>query len=274
LLSIFARTNYHLGVWNLWAALAGLLVAWLRRDLRRFAPLFLAALSAYAAAAVQLRFYHYYFQTCYPFFAVLWAYLVVSTYEGARGLARNLRQRGWRLAAGLVWIAFANIMFWPLPEEFDKLTTRYEELREWRTDPERFYCDYPRQLPGEVFRAQFDVVHYLARNAAPSDSAYVWGSRSLIYHLYGHPLPTRFVSNLGIVSPWAQPSWREDLMRELRYAQPRFLIVARRDAQPVTTYVNLDSEKCLKSFPELNAFITQNYKPVADLDSFVIYRRE
>jgi hypothetical protein len=77
-----------------------------------------------------------------------------------------------------------------------------------------------------------------------------------------------------MLSPWAQPSWREELVQELKHAQPRFFIVARRDAQPITTYVNLDSEGCLRIFPELEAFITQNYKPVADLDSFVIYRRE
>jgi 4-amino-4-deoxy-L-arabinose transferase-like glycosyltransferase len=273
LLSVFVRTNYFLGVWTLWATLAGLLVAWMRRDLRRFAPVFLAALTAYAAVVMQVRLHDYYFQTCYPFFAALWAYLVVSVYEWTRALARNLRQRGWGLAAGLVWIVFANAIFWPLPEEFNKLTMRYEELREWRTAAESFYSDYPQQLPFELLRGQFDVIHYLEKNAKPSDGVFVWGSNCLIYYLSGHQAPTRFVSNLGVLSLWAQPSWREELVRDLRNAQPRFVIVTRGDALPTITYVNMDSEDYLKIFPKLDSFITENYKPVADFDSFVVYRR-
>jgi hypothetical protein len=273
LLSIFARTNYFLGVWTLWVTLVGLLVAWRRRDLRRSAPVFLAALTAYAAVMMQVRLHDYYFQTCYPFFAAIWAYLVVSIYEGTCVLARNLRQRGWRLAAGLIWIVFANAIFWPLPNEFDKLAIRYEELREWRADRETFYAGYPRQLPFELFGGQLDVIHYLEKNARPSDGVFLWGSKCSIYYFSGHQPATRFVSTLGFVSPWCPPSFREELVRELRNAQPRFIIVARHDALPMITYVNLDSEGYLKLFPNLNSFITQNYRPVADFDSFVVYGR-
>jgi hypothetical protein len=103
---------------------------------------------------------------------------------------------------------------------------------------------------------------------------YVWAANCAIYYLSGHQPPTRFVSNLGIVSLWAQPSWREELMRDLRNAQPRFIIVTRRDALPAITYVNLDSENYLKIFPKLDCFITENYKRVADFDTFVVYRRD
>jgi hypothetical protein len=274
LLSVFVRTNRYLGVWNLWATLAGLLVGWMRRDLRRFAPVLLATLTAYAAGVMQVRFHDYYFQTCYPFFAATWAYLVVSIYEGTCVLASSLRRRGWRLAAGLVWIAFAEVIFWPLPNEFSKLTMRYEELREWRADAETFYSNYPRQLPFELLRGQFDVIHYLEKNARPSDGVYLWGNNCLIYYLSGHQAPTRFFSNLGILSLWAQPSWRVELMRDLRNAQLRFIIVTRHDALPSITYVNLDSESYLKIFPKLDSFINENYMPVADFDAFVVYRRK
>ncbi len=274
LLSAFIRSNLNLGVWNLWATLVGLLVAWMRRDLKRFAPLFLAALTSYAAVVMQVRFHDYYFQTCYPFLAAISVYIVVSIYEGSRALARNFRKRGWRLAAGLVWIVFAQAVFWPLPEEFNKLTMRYEELREWRADSERLYLNYPGQLPMELLRGQFNVIHYLEKNAKPSDGVFLWGSNCLIYYLSGHQAPTRFVSNLGIVSLWAQPSWREELMRDLTNAQPPFIIVTRGDALPTITYVRLDSENYLKIFPKLDSFISENYKLVADFESFVIYHRE
>ncbi len=273
LLSVFVRTNYFLGVWNLWATLATLLLAWLRRDLRRFAPVFLAATMAYAAVVMQVRFHDYYFQTCYPFFAAIWAYLVVSIYEGTCLLARDFRQRGWRLAAGLLWIVFANAIFWPLPDEFNKLTMRYEELREWRADPNTFYAGYPRQLPFELLCGQFDVIDYLEKNARPSDGVFLWGSNCLIYYLSGHQPPTRFITNLGLMSPWCPNSWREELVRDLRNVRPRFIIVTRHDALPMITYVNLDSEHYLKFFPKLDSFITENYEPVADFDAFVVYRR-
>jgi len=274
LLSAFARTNYSLGVWNLLALLAAILVGRLRRDLKRFAPLFLAALMSYAAVAMQLRFHDYYFQTCYPFFAVIWGYLAVSIYEGSRALARNFSQRGWRLAAGLVWVVFAEAVFWPLPDEFNKLTMGYEELREWRTDHETFYAGYPNQLPFEYLGAELQVVDFLEKNAKPADGLYIWGTRGVIYYLTGHIPPTRFHANLGLMSPWCPDSWRAELMRDLRNTQPRFIVVARHDALPMITYVNLDSETFLKRFPELETFIARNYRSVADFETFVVYRRE
>jgi hypothetical protein len=271
--SVFVRTNYYLGVWNLWATLAGLLVAWLRRDLRRFTPTFLAASLAYIATVMQVRFHDYYFQTCYPFLAAIWAYLVVSIYEGSRALARNFRQRGWRLAAGLVWIAFANAIFWPLPEEFSKLTMRYEELREWRAGPKSFYSHYPRQLPFEHLGGELEVIDFLGKNARPNDGVYVWSAHCAVYYLSGHQPPTRFVSNLGIVSLWSPPRWREELMQDLKRSQPRFIVVARGDQLPILTYVNLDSEKYLKAFQEFDSFIKNNYKSAADFDTFVVFER-
>jgi len=273
-LSAFARTNYSLGVWNLWALAAALLVGRLRRDLKRFAPIFLAALSSYAAVAMQLRFHDYYFQTCYPFFAVIWAYLVVSIYEGCRALAGNFRQRGWRLAAGLLWIVFALIVYWPLPDEFNKLTMRYEELREWRTDQATFYAGYPEQLPFEYLAAELQVVDFVEKNARPYDGLYIWGTRGVIYYLSGHIPPTRFHANLGLISPWCPDSYRADLVRDLRNTQPRFIVVARHDALPIITYENLDSETYLKKFPALSTLLTQDYRSVADFDHFVVYLRQ
>jgi hypothetical protein len=274
LLSAFARTNYYLGVWNLWAMLAGILVAWLRRDLKRFAPLFLSALSACAAVVMQIRFADYYFQTCYPFFAALWAYLAICLYEGCLALSRSLKQRGWRLAAGLVWLVFAEAVFWPLPAEFSRLNMRYEELREWIADPEAFYSNYPGQMPIEKFRAQFEVIHYLERNAKSSDGVYLWGPPCAIYYLSGHDPPNRFVTNMGVMSTWCPFSWRDELVGDLRTSRPRFIVVARHDELPTLTYVNLDSEKFIKKLPQLDALMTQDYRVVADFDSFVIYRRE
>jgi len=274
LLAIFARTNYRLGVVNLWAVLAALLLAWVRRDLRRFAPLFAGGASAYLGAVMQLRFYDYYFQTCFPFLAAIWAYLLIGFYEGACAWARSFRQQGWRLAAVLVWMVFANVIFWPLPEEFDRLTERYEELHEWSMNSESFYRNYPRQVGFEHLHGEFSVIDYLQKNAKPSDGIFVWAAMCRIYYLTGHQPPTRFVSHYGIMSLWSPPSWRDELMRGLETSRPRFIVVGRDDKLPTMTYVNLDSEQYLATFPQLQTFITGNYSPVASFENCVVYRRD
>jgi hypothetical protein len=128
-------------------------------------------------------------------------------------------------------------------------------------------------LPFEHLGGELEVVDFLDKNARPNDGVYVWAANCVIYYLSGHQPPTRFVSNLGIVSLWAQPSWREELLRDLRNAQPRFIVVTRGDALPVITYVNLDSEQYLRAFGEFDSFIESNYESVADFDAFVVYRR-
>ena len=198
LLSVFVRTNHYLGVWNLWAALVGLLVAWLRRDFKRFVPVFLAALIAYVAVAMQVRFHDYYFQTCYPFFAAIWAYLVVSTYEGFHALARSLRQRGWRLAAGLVWIAFAKADFLAASRGIQQANDAVRRAARMASRRQTFYSGYPRQLPFEHLGGEFEVIDYLQRNAAAGRWRLRVGcSVGRIYYLSGQEPPTRFVSKLG-----------------------------------------------------------------------------
>ena len=80
------------------------------------------------AVVMQVRFHDYYFQTCYPFLAALWAYLAVSIYEGSRALARNCRTglsaRGW-----LGLDCFRSGRFLAASREFNNLFERYEELQ-------------------------------------------------------------------------------------------------------------------------------------------------
>ena len=80
LIAVISRTNFYMGEWTLWATVAGLLIAWRRRDLIRFAPVFLAGVSAYAAVVMQVRMHDYYFQTTYPFVAAIWAYVAINIY--------------------------------------------------------------------------------------------------------------------------------------------------------------------------------------------------
>jgi hypothetical protein len=105
------------------------------------------------------------------------------------------------------------------------------------------------------------------------DCIYVWGAHSLPYYLTESCIPTRFVVNFPLMSPWAPPAWRGELVRDLERSRPAFLVVARNDVLRSVTLTPLDSEKYLALFPRLSAYIAGFYTPVETLPDFVIYRR-
>jgi len=272
--ALAVRTTYFLGTWTEVATVAALLIAWRGRDLARSVPIFLAVAIAYVATALQVRLHSYYFQTCFPFLAMIWGYVVLKVYQGCRSVTDWCRSRQWKLAPVLVWILFANLIFWPLPAEFDSLSMDYESLREWRRDAWGFYSAFPQPIYLEHLKGQLETVRYLNQNLRPGEGVFLWGAHCLIYYLSGSRPPTRFVSNLGLVSTWSPPSWREELVRDLEKSPPRFIVVARGDELPSITYTALDSEQYLRVFPKLDRFIRDHYSPAADFESFVVYGRE
>lgn len=271
--AVAVRTTYFLGPWTEFATALALLIAWRGRDLARSAPIFLAVAIAYAATVMQVRLHSYYFQTCFPFLAMVWGYLAVKLYQACRSVAGWLKSRGWKAVAVLIWVLFADVIFWPLPAEFDSLSMDYESLREWRQDAWRFYSEFPKPIYLEHLKSQLQTVGYLKQNLKPGEGVFLWGAHSLIYYLSDSRPPTRFVSNLGLVSTWSPPAWREELVRDLEASPPRFIVVARGDELPSITYTQLDSEQYLRIFPRLDGFIHDNYRAAADFDSFVIYQR-
>jgi Dolichyl-phosphate-mannose-protein mannosyltransferase len=271
---IAVRSEFFLGAATLWVTIAALVIAWRRRDLARAGPLFVAAALAYAATAVQGSFHSYYFATCYPFFAAMWAYLAVNVWEASRAAARACKRRRWRVAQVLVWVLFANVVFWPLPAEFSRAQMDYESLCEWRANPENFYAHHPWEIPFEHVAGQLAVIHYLRAKAAPGDRMYLWGGHSLICYLAGPSCVTRFVSNLGLMSLWTPPAWRAEVAGELSAQPPRWIVVARDDALPSITYVYLTSDQYLKQrFPALKNLIAAHYRLAADFTTFAVYRR-
>jgi dolichyl-phosphate-mannose-protein mannosyltransferase len=266
-------TQANLGLWTECATLVALLLAWARRDLRRFGPILFALATGYVVLASQLRFPTFAFESCYPFSAMVWGYLGVTVYEFIRRAALACGQRGWKLARGLVWVVLANLVIWPLPEEIAREVEAYKEFAEWCHDPEGFYPLCPWSNPVSHFRDQMQLIAYLRKTTAPGDGLFVWGSEPLIYFLTGQRCPTRFVSNLGVISRWSPPAWRDELARDLKKSPPRFIVVARNDVTFYVTYILLDSEHYLEGYPQLAQFISEGYSPDEDYKNFAVYRR-
>jgi hypothetical protein len=265
------QTQNHLGIW--WEVIPALtlLIALWRRELGRIAPFTLMALAGYISTAMQGRFHPYYFETCYPFFAMFWAYVCIKTYEGFMQLQRTLAQRQWALARGLLWVAFAGLVFTLLPEESVRIVEQYRFAADWWRDAETSYKMYYWQLPLEKIGDQLRVVDYLKANSRPQDQVYVWGTAPLIYFLPRRECPSRFVSNLGVMSKWAPESWRQELARTLEAKRPRYLVVERHDTVSTLTFTWMDSEEYLQVYPALAGLLMRQYRPAVNYYDFEVY---
>lgn len=265
----------YLGWWSVLAGAVALLIARRTRDLPRTAPVFLATAMGCLSTAMQARLPSYAFETCFPFFAMLWGYVALRTFEGFRHIARLCWARGLRLAAILVWVVLANIIYLPLPDQVAEIKVGMADLQEWHRDPGFFYQNYPWARPISHYDGQTRVIRYLEENSTPQDGVLIWGSEPLIYFLAGRNPPTRFISNLGLISLWTPPAWREQLIYSLEAAPPKFIVVARHDWVPKISFNNLDSEHyLLEQYPALEEFVQNGYEKAADYNDFAIFRRD
>ncbi len=267
------RIEFWLGLWTLFAALAGVLIAWRRHQLALLAPALVGAAAGFAALAVQVRYQPYYFETCFPFFAIFWGYLIAQVCEGARAMARYFAGRNWRVARVLTWVVFADLIAFCLPGPVMRIVTNYRAFNEWRQNPARFYSSYPWPGPAEDFRGVLRVVAYLKEHPGAENSVYVWGNEPLIYFLSGYRPPVRFVWNLALIAPWRLPGWRRELVFQLNKTGPHYIIVARDDEIHGLSGTFQDSAHALRDFPALANYLHNFYQPCEDDVTFEIYCR-
>lgn len=263
----------HLGPFTEAAFGVALLVAWWRRELRLISPVAIMAVTGFISTTSQVRFSSYSFETTYPFLAMLWGYLICKGYEGFVYLRRELKTRGWKLAAVLLWIAAAQVLYFPLPDVAFTVVEDYKGLAEWISNPRESYVNYPFPYRLETLGDQFTLIDYVRNNSAQQDGVFIWGTAPLINFLSGRPNPSRFVSNFPLISRWGPAKWRNELIGELNRKPPRFIIVERHDSIPEVTLTYDDSEQCLEKFPALLLLIRSRYAPVKDLKDFEIYGR-
>ena len=273
LLWALGQINFNLGSGSEAGVALVLLIAWRCRDLHRTAPLFLAAASGFLVTASQARFNAYSFETFFPFLAMLWAYVAVQVFEGFLLLSRRLSRRGWSAARVGVWLVFINCAYFPLPSPAMRQLERYEGFEKWWRNPQKSYGSYWWALGIEHLGGELQVVSYLKHHSAPGDRVYVWGTAPLIYFLSGRECPSRFVSNLGLVSDWAPAAWREEFVQTLKTRKPRFIIVERRDAIPAVSGTTLDSQEYLVRYRALDSLLDTRYERVKAFRNFTVYAR-
>jgi hypothetical protein len=269
---VLARTCLNLGAWTQAAFGAALVIAWRRREVRIIAPVVSMAVAGFASAASQPRLSSYSFETAYPFFAMLWGYVIVKLYEGFVYLRGSFARRSWRVAGVLLWFVAAEVVYYPLPGYAFEIAEEYKGLADWMHDPYGSYKRYSFPFYLENLHDQIVIIEYLQKNSLPGDGVYVWGTAPLINFLTQRPSPSRFASNHALISPWAPTRWRQDLVAELNQKPPRFLVVERHDGIPGVTFTWDDSEQCLRKYPALASFITGRYESVKNLYDFEVFR--
>ncbi len=265
--------HWNLRGWVEASVAIALALAWRRRELSRLAPVLFAAFIGFMVTVSQLNFHSYYFETCLPFLAMIVAYAGVALFKEFQTLAGKLRERKMGLAQVLVWLVFANIIYFPLPGLAMILRRETKGLVAWVRDPKASYRHYAWPDPNEHLRGQLQVIRYLKANAGAGDQVFVWGTAPLIYFMTGKQPPNRFVSNLGLMAAWGPAAWRRELVRDLRQSLPRFIVVARHDAVYGITYTHLDSAQYLARYPGLARILRRHYREVVPGRNFIIYRR-
>jgi hypothetical protein len=265
------QTQNHMGVWWELISAIALMIALCRRELGRIAPIVLMALGGYICTAMQGRFHPYYFETTYPFFAVFWAYVGIKTIDGFLYLQRIFVRQQWILARGMLWVVFACLIGTMLPEELVRVVEQYRFASDWWRDPEMSYKTYYWQLPLEKIGDQMRVVDYLKANSEPQDQVFVWGTAPLINFLPQREAPSRFVSNLGVMSAWAPENWRQELARTLEAKLPRYIVVERHDTVATLTFASQDSEQYLQNYPALDGLLKSQYHSAINYADFEVY---
>lgn len=130
---------------------------------------------------------------------------------------------------------------------------------------------YPR------FQSSWSIAERIRAETTHEDTIFVWGYEPLIPFLAHRRSASRFVFIAPFVVPWADPAWREELLRDLRRRRPSHIIVCHEDATPwLATWVSgldRDSASLLEDFPELQRLIAEEFSPAWRTRYYDVYRR-
>jgi hypothetical protein len=114
------------------------------------------------------------------------------------------------------------------------------------------------------------VVDAIAR---PEDSIFVWGSESVIYWLAARRPASHFVHDFPLRVDWDRERSRAELMRELEESHPVVIIVETGDFAPDIVGNGLDSMESLRTFSQLEDYLSTYFEPTAKIGKLFIFRR-
>ncbi len=97
----------------------------------------------------------------------------------------------------------------------------------------------------------------------------------MIYHLSARRPASRYIYNVPQRTEWAQAESRQTLIRELTAAPPAAIVVVHHDSLPLVTGNRLDSATALRTFPELQRLLREEYRLAQRIgDLQILLRRD
>jgi hypothetical protein len=244
---------------------AALLLAAFRPKQARAAGLF-ALLSGLGLLAIwwQGKMFDYHWIMIVPLLAPLAGYSMgevaglLSTLPARRALI------GWAaVGAGLLALASQ-----PLLDTYDdyRLMIDFAQGDVTRREVEARY------IP--LYPYNHDLVDYIKDNSGTNDKLFVFGLWPQTYFWLDRPLVSRFVANHGLRSTWAPQEWRDELMRDLEAAPPRYFAIGQGDRQPWLVGTAQTSQEFVdEDFRELRLFLEENYQFVGNFEIMMLYER-
>jgi hypothetical protein len=206
---------------------------------------------------------------------MIWGYLAVHIYRSVRAAVQVTCAYRPLVAGVLKWGLVGSLALLAGGTEGTAIVNRYQALLAWYKNPGVFYSNYPAiHLDIEYLPGQMEIIRRLRQEPTLGSGLFVWGTDPLIYFLTQQRPPTRFISNLALISPWGPPAWREELVRDLKKSPPAFIVVAQKDQVPDISFTSLDSEKCLSAYPRLADFVSDSYNPTGEFPNFLLYRHK
>ena len=114
---------------------------------------------------------------------------------------------------------------------------------------------------------------WLKRNSPENEPIYVWGFEPAIYFLSNRSSASKYIYNVPQRSAWSAREAKQELMGELRARRPSSIVTSSKDPIYHVTGSRLDSAQSLLEFPELSAFIKDNYRQAAAFHNLTVYTR-
>lgn len=230
----------------------------------RVAQLGILLLLSYLAVAVQAKFFWYHFGHLFLALSLLFGWTSDRTLSALR--------RRW---APVPAYAIAAITLLVLLLNSGQL--QRDAWNEWRslirfyTHPEERDAYYA--LVGNGYAGIREVSAHVRGRTSPGDRIFVWGFDPAIYLLAERSPGARFMFTFPFMSDWSPPEWRQSLVTELERNRPVYFLVEHGSTATWITGTSVDMAESIASFPELQRWLSANYRYEADIGGITFYRR-
>jgi len=239
----------------------------IRKRFEYGALVFLWWLAAFAHLVVQNKFYIYHGIPLLAPSAVMAGYIISNFYEKTYF---SKIPRHFFLLVATITLLCASLLPW--------LKTNQKTMIEFATANfklEEVYAQFGDYGNGDYsVRADMEVATYIKSQTDENDTLFIWGFEPTVYFLAERSSASRFLYNFPLFSFFDWPDLREQLIDELKWIEPLYIIIVQNDPIPWVTGTEKDSRTALLDFPEFYSLVSERYIFETQIEDFYLYRQK